>query len=175
VFNGTDIAGQAWQTLNLTSSSEDCLYVNVYAPVNATGLLPVLLYLHAGEFRFGTSNDAENNWWVLRCPHPQTRMHIPHTQHAHARTHHVRARIHRRRRLRACNAHPWLRRPYNFGGRVVLVTANVRLNIFGFAAHDALRGRDPDRSTGNYGMQAWPRRLAGRTSDEAQAGRWQGH
>lgn len=115
VFAGTDIAGQAWNTLNLSSSSEDCLYVNVYAPVDATAhsQLPVLLYLHAGEFRYGTSNDAENNW------------------------------------------------PYNFGGRVVLVTANVRLNIFGFAAHDVLRQRCPEGSTGNYGMQ-----------DQRQVMRW---
>ena len=70
VFAGTGIAGQAWNTLNLSSSSEDCLYVNVYAPVDATAhsQLPVLLYLHAGEFRYGTSNDAENNWCRLAPP-----------------------------------------------------------------------------------------------------------
>eukprot|EP00438_Fugacium_kawagutii_P002607 Skav201658 [mRNA] locus=scaffold641:141714:144142:+ [translate_table: standard] len=35
----------------------------------------------------------------------------------------------------------------------VLVTVNYRLNVFGFLGTDALRERDPDGSTGNYGMQ----------------------
>jgi hypothetical protein len=50
-----------------------------------------MVYLHAGEFRFGAANDAENNF------------------------------------------------PYNFGGKVILVTANVRLGLFGFAALEQLR------------------------------------
>lgn len=98
----------AWNTLNLTRSSEDCLSLNVYAPIapraGAAAMLPVMVYFHAGEFRFGSSNDRESA--------------LP------------------------------------FGnGSVILVTANVRLNIFGFAAHDLLRPRDPKNSTGNYGMQ----------------------
>ena len=64
-----------------------------------------MLYLHAGEFRFGAANDAENNF------------------------------------------------PYNFDNAAVLVTANARLSLFGFAALDELRDRDPMGSTGNYGMQ----------------------
>lgn len=120
-----------WATLNVTAASEDCLYANVYAPsaaVRATtagagagagaaaaagrgdgakdALLPVMVYFHAGEFRFGTSNDAENAW------------------------------------------------PYFSDGNVVLVTANVRLGVLGFAALDELRSRDVDsNSTGNYGVQ----------------------
>lgn len=44
--------------------------------------------------------------------------------------------------------------PYFAHGKVVLVTANARLGIFGFAALDALRSRDTaSNSTGNYGMQ----------------------
>ena len=51
----------AWETLNLESSSEDCLTLNVYAPPTSTGaLLPVMVYMHAGEFRFGASNDDES-------------------------------------------------------------------------------------------------------------------
>lgn len=98
---------KAWISLNLTISSEDCLYVNVYTPssASANSKLPVMLYFHAGEFRFGASNDQENNW------------------------------------------------PFFAHGRVLLVTANVRLGMFGFAALDALRSRDPSGSTGNYGMQ----------------------
>lgn len=64
-----------------------------------------MIYWHAGEFRFGSSNDAENAW------------------------------------------------PYFSHGRVLLVTANVRLGLLGFAALDELRSRDPSNSTGNYGMQ----------------------
>ena len=52
----------AWETLNLEDSSEDCLTLNVYAPPSAStgALLPVMVYLHAGEFRFGASNDDES-------------------------------------------------------------------------------------------------------------------
>ena len=109
----------AWNSLNLTDSSEDCLYLNVYVPsgvagsataeqeaaLAADGPLPVLVYFHAGEFRFGSAHDAENAW------------------------------------------------PYNFKGKAILVTANVRLGMFGYAALDVLRHRDPSNSTGNYGMQ----------------------
>jgi len=110
--------GPAWNSLNLTHSSEDCLFLNVYSPDRHGLLLPVMVYLHAGEFRFGASNDQESNW------------------------------------------------PYFAHGSAVLVTANVRLGFFGFAALDALRPRDPAGSTGNYGMQdqravlAWVRQSA---------------
>eukprot|EP00040_Diaphanoeca_grandis_P018599 m.97852 g.97852 ORF g.97852 m.97852 type:complete len:660 (+) comp27016_c0_seq1:1025-3004(+) len=99
---------QCWNSLNVTNSSEDCLFVNVYSPATPTvaGPLPVMVYLHAGEFRGGGSNDLENSW------------------------------------------------PYFSHGAVVLVTLNCRLGAFGFAALDALRGRDVEAgSTGNYGMQ----------------------
>eukprot|EP01012_Entosiphon_sulcatum_P012442 TRINITY_DN1779_c0_g1_i1.p1 TRINITY_DN1779_c0_g1~~TRINITY_DN1779_c0_g1_i1.p1 ORF type:complete len:532 (-),score=62.86 TRINITY_DN1779_c0_g1_i1:90-1685(-) len=36
---------------------------------------------------------------------------------------------------------------------IVIVSLNYRLNIFGFLAADDLRGRSPDSSTGNYGIQ----------------------
>lgn len=44
--------------------SEDCLTINVVAP-NITALkrdLPVMVYIHAGEFIAGSSNDLESNW-----------------------------------------------------------------------------------------------------------------
>eukprot|EP00040_Diaphanoeca_grandis_P038637 m.256942 g.256942 ORF g.256942 m.256942 type:complete len:658 (-) comp34847_c0_seq1:163-2136(-) len=53
--------GPAWNTLNLTGALEDCLYANVYVPAAATEPLPVMVYLHAGEFRFGTANDRESS------------------------------------------------------------------------------------------------------------------
>ena len=102
------VQGPAWNTLNLTKSSEDCLYLNVYTPSSNNvkeNKLPVMVYLHAGEFRFGSSNDLENSW------------------------------------------------PYFSKGRIILVTANVRLGYFGFAALNELRSNDPNNSTGNYGLQ----------------------
>jgi len=96
----------AWPTLNLTTSSEDCLFANVYVPAGtkSDATLPVMVYMHAGEFRFGASNDQENNW------------------------------------------------PYLANGAVILVTFNVRLGLFGFAALDQLRKEDPTGTSGNYGM-----------------------
>lgn len=52
----------AWNSINVTNSDEDCLYLNVYAPAAATETLPVMVYFHAGEFRFGSSNDRESAW-----------------------------------------------------------------------------------------------------------------
>jgi len=97
--------GPGWHSLNLTNSSEDCLYANVYVPDGAKGPLPVMVWINAGEFRFGSTNDLESDW------------------------------------------------PYFANGSVVVVTANVRLGLFGYAALDGLRSRDPSGSTGNYGMQ----------------------
>eukprot|EP00035_Acanthoeca_spectabilis_P024071 m.452204 g.452204 ORF g.452204 m.452204 type:complete len:689 (+) comp20286_c0_seq1:60-2126(+) len=103
--------GAAWTTLNITDSSEDCLYLNVHVPEkrnpNVTApLLPVMVYMHAGEFRFGAANDRESGF------------------------------------------------PYFAEGSVILVTANARLSLMGFAALDRLRSRDTTMgSTGNYGVQ----------------------
>jgi para-nitrobenzyl esterase len=49
------------------TSSEDCLYLNVYRPTNGSRWgsddpLPVMVYFPAGEFLIGSSNDLENNW-----------------------------------------------------------------------------------------------------------------
>ena len=59
----------AWASLNVSVASEDCLYLNIFAPSTprrpatpAGLLLPVMLYLHAGEFRYGTAQDSESDW-----------------------------------------------------------------------------------------------------------------
>ena len=44
---------------------------------------------------------------------------------------------------------------------VIVVSVNYRLGVFGFAAGDALKARDPSGSTGNYGIQ-----------DQREALRW---
>eukprot|EP00927_Polykrikos_kofoidii_P046797 TRINITY_DN4092_c0_g1_i4.p1 TRINITY_DN4092_c0_g1~~TRINITY_DN4092_c0_g1_i4.p1 ORF type:complete len:554 (-),score=65.02 TRINITY_DN4092_c0_g1_i4:85-1746(-) len=41
----------------------------------------------------------------------------------------------------------------NFSREHIVVTFGYRLGVLGFAASDMLRSRDPDRSTGNYGIQ----------------------
>ena len=54
----------AWNTINVSHVSEDCLTLNVYSPPPPPDgtKLPVMLYHHAGEFHLGSSNDKENNW-----------------------------------------------------------------------------------------------------------------
>eukprot|EP01060_Flectonema_neradi_P021004 TRINITY_DN28513_c0_g1_i1.p1 TRINITY_DN28513_c0_g1~~TRINITY_DN28513_c0_g1_i1.p1 ORF type:complete len:636 (+),score=96.12 TRINITY_DN28513_c0_g1_i1:64-1908(+) len=63
---GSPGTGQSpgWKSINVTDSSEDCLFVNVFRPLNKTNL-PVMVYLHAGEFVYGSSNDEENNFPYL--------------------------------------------------------------------------------------------------------------
>jgi carboxylesterase type B len=49
---------------------EDCLYLNIFVPQSALPtegsaameLLPIMLWLHAGEFSYGTSEDRESEW-----------------------------------------------------------------------------------------------------------------
>ena len=56
-----------WATIEgLHNSSEDCLYLNVVAPPMSTATsaaaLPVIVYLHAGEFHYGSASDRESDW-----------------------------------------------------------------------------------------------------------------
>ena len=56
--------GRGWPSINVSSSSEDCLFANVWAPSGRgrAAALPVMVYVHSGEFRFGSANDGESRW-----------------------------------------------------------------------------------------------------------------
>ncbi|XP_020845077.1 pyrethroid hydrolase Ces2e-like isoform X2 [Phascolarctos cinereus] len=49
--------------LSTTASSEDCLYLNIYAPVHATegARLPVMVWIHGGSFIFGGASTYEGS------------------------------------------------------------------------------------------------------------------
>ncbi|GAB5366071.1 hypothetical protein AAMO2058_001112900 [Amorphochlora amoebiformis] len=54
-----------WNTIVDKQLSEDCLFMNIYTPFPSAERnfkIPVMVYLHAGEFRYGASNDRENNF-----------------------------------------------------------------------------------------------------------------
>mmetsp|Transcript_105336 Transcript_105336/g.187255 ORF Transcript_105336/g.187255 Transcript_105336/m.187255 type:complete len:664 (-) Transcript_105336:230-2221(-) len=53
-----------WNSSNVTIQSEDCLTVNIMTPErpSTNGSYAVVVFMHAGEFRCGCSNDAESNW-----------------------------------------------------------------------------------------------------------------
>ena len=56
--------GPAWPSLgNLTTTSEDCLTLNVIVPrvPHGTKALPVVVFIPAGALQWGSGNDAENN------------------------------------------------------------------------------------------------------------------
>lgn len=44
-------------TVRSALSTEDCLYLDVYSPVNATGL-PVFVYIHGGAYAFGNAGNS---------------------------------------------------------------------------------------------------------------------
>lgn len=64
-FGPSCLQQHSWKSANVSWMSEDCLTLNVFAPIptNISNLsVPVMVYIHAGEFTVGTSNDEENNW-----------------------------------------------------------------------------------------------------------------
>ena len=53
----------SWATVEgMDNMSEDCLYVNVVAPVVGSTAAPVYVYIHAGEFHYGAGSDRESDW-----------------------------------------------------------------------------------------------------------------
>ena len=54
--------GPAWYSMqNVQTSGEDCLYLNVYAPPPQAGKkYPVMVYMPAGQYQWGSSDDLEN-------------------------------------------------------------------------------------------------------------------
>jgi len=93
----------------MNGTSEDCLYLNVFAWAHRqpSRPVPVFFWIHGGGFQGGSSSE-----WVFNGQHDVALMH----------------------------------------GEFVMVTVNYRLNVFGFAASERLRSRDPSGGTGNYGL-----------------------
>ncbi len=96
--------------------SEDCLYLNIWAPADRPpGPLPVMVWLHGGGFFLGKGSFGNDDWAAL-------------------------AEL----------------------NKVVVVSVDYRLGVFGFMAHPALTAEDPAHpSSGNYGIE-----------DQAAALRW---
>lgn len=44
---------------NITSTEEDCLYLNIYSPGVSESLLPVMIWIHPGGFNFGSLEDTD--------------------------------------------------------------------------------------------------------------------
>ena len=52
--------GRGWDTLSTRPYSEDCLYLNVFTPDNLKSKrLPVMVYIHGGDYLQGGSDDTE--------------------------------------------------------------------------------------------------------------------
>lgn len=95
-------------TEKMNGTAEDCLYINVYAPLPLSEpLKPVFLWIYGGGFQGGGSS----NYRLDGTPDVKLSQ-----------------------------------------GKLILVTFNYRLNVFGFAASNLLRERDPEGGTGNYGI-----------------------
>jgi para-nitrobenzyl esterase len=83
--------------------SEDCLYLNVWAPAESAERLPVLVYFYGGGNVAGDGSEPRYDG----------------------------ARLAQR--------------------GIITLTANYRLNIFGFFAHPELTQESPQQASGNYG------------------------
>jgi len=94
-----------WQRPGVAAiPSEDCLSLNVWAPIRHDGPpLPVMVFVHGGGFVFGSGAEPVYDGTALA------------------------------------------------GHKVVLVTLNYRLGVFGFLAHPALT-REGGGTSGNYGL-----------------------
>ena len=90
-----------------SDTSEDCLFLNVYAPTGKrANTAPVMVWIHGGAYAGGNTHGFDGT---------------PHVEAAK--------------------------------GDFVWVTIEYRLNVFGFLGSEALKSRDPQGSTGNYGLQ----------------------
>ncbi|KAH8066162.1 carboxylic ester hydrolase [Aureococcus anophagefferens] len=52
---------KGWPSIDVDDSSEDCLLLTSGLRRTADAA-PVLVYLHSGEFRYGSANDVESRW-----------------------------------------------------------------------------------------------------------------
>jgi para-nitrobenzyl esterase len=104
-FGPDPIQPKGMRTSRAPCSSEDCLYLNIWAPQESRqGGWPVLIWSCGGAFTTGGGAFAEED-------------------------------------------------PANLAARgAVVVSFNIRLNIFGFFAHPALSAESPHGSSGNYGL-----------------------
>eukprot|EP00405_Crypthecodinium_cohnii_P027616 CAMPEP_0206502348 /NCGR_PEP_ID=MMETSP0324_2-20121206/53945_1 /ASSEMBLY_ACC=CAM_ASM_000836 /TAXON_ID=2866 /ORGANISM="Crypthecodinium cohnii, Strain Seligo" /LENGTH=639 /DNA_ID=CAMNT_0053990527 /DNA_START=61 /DNA_END=1977 /DNA_ORIENTATION=+ len=59
-FGATCLSPRCWNSEDMSRVSEDCLFLNVLTPPSASNL-PVVVWIHAGGFQCGSSNDAESN------------------------------------------------------------------------------------------------------------------
>ena len=66
VRDATAFAAEAWQTMTPDiNKSEDCLYLNIWAPERVDKPLPVFVYIHGGGFTGGRSFDPLTNGTVF--------------------------------------------------------------------------------------------------------------
>jgi carboxylesterase type B len=139
-----------WVTVEgAATSSEDCLYLNVVSPIApaASGLHPVVVYLHAGEFHVRAHARGQPS----RLSRSHARKHRPLTTRPSPRP-----LLDRSPRLllgrSQYGAASDRESDWPFADDVVLVTPNSRLGAFGYLGSAELRHRTADGSTGSYGL-----------------------
>lgn len=71
-YGPTCISTSQSLTVNFTTTSEDCLFGNVYVPIDAdlSAPLPVLVYWHGGGYRGGNSHSYTPEWLMHSSTNP---------------------------------------------------------------------------------------------------------
>ncbi|KAJ3209323.1 hypothetical protein HDU82_001025 [Entophlyctis luteolus] len=62
--------GRRQSTTSSTSMDEDCLFLNIYTPANATAELPVFLWIHGGGATGGSGNEYDGTTLINQSPNP---------------------------------------------------------------------------------------------------------
>ncbi len=126
-----------------TDTSENCLFLNVYAPTGGSPmtLAPVMVWIHGGAYSGGNTHGFDGTPHVEAAKGDFVWVTIEYL-------------LQTIQNYGLCNFRlDSLVHEINPSSYIFVLRNRYRLNVFGFLGSDALKSRDTQGSTGNYGLQ----------------------